>query len=172
MSEREKAVLKAAKELLKAMVGEEAPAIIDILLEYGEMEDNEIAEKLGLRINAVRRTLYRMMELGFVRLESVQEESKVIPTQKWSTSISRIVAALERRKRLTLERLMNKLKELEKEGTVFVCRKCKVKLTLDEAFEENFVCPNCGEMLESVDSSEIAAVLEKIIERVKNVKIA
>jgi len=153
--------------LIRNLVGEVGERIIVLLLESKEaLSDEEIAEKLGLRINDVRKALYDLVKLGFVTYRRVTRRESYWHSYKWYTNEMMIAQAVLRRKREVLKKLMQRL-EFEKENVFYVCPLDGSRYSFDEAFENYFRCPRCGSDLVEIDNRKIIENLERLIEKLR-----
>ncbi len=153
--------------LIRNLVGEVGEKIVVLLLESKEaLSDEEIAEKLGLRINDVRKALYDLVKLGFVTYRRVTKRESYWHTYKWFTDESMIAQAVLRRKRETLKKLEQRL-QYEKESVFYTCPVDGSRYSFDEAFENYFKCPRCNSDLVEVDNRSIVEALEKLIEKLR-----
>ena len=153
--------------LIRNLVGEIGEKIILLLLETKEaLSDEEIAERLGLRINDVRKTLYDLVKLGFVTYRRVTRRESYWHSYKWFTNEMMIAQAILRRKKEALRKLEQRL-QFEKENVFYVCPLDGSRYSFDEAFENYFRCPRCGSDLVEVDNRKIVENLEKLIERLR-----
>ncbi|HDJ51268.1 MAG TPA: transcription factor [Thermoprotei archaeon] len=127
-----------------------------------EMLDNEIIEKTGLNEQEVRRVLYELHNLGLVtyRKSRNPEDSRYI--YFWRVDSARVNQVLLQRKKAVLNKLKERL-EYEESHTFFVCTIDGVRLTFDEAMENDFKCPRCGSELIAEENEEVKERLRKII---------
>ncbi len=153
--------------MLRNLVGEVGEKIVLLLLESKEaLSDEEIAEKLGLRINDVRKALYDLVKLGFVTYRRVTRRESYWHTYKWFTDEMMIAQAVLRRKKEALKRLERRL-EYERENVFYMCPLDGSRYSFDEAFENYFKCPRCGSDLMEVDNRKVVEELEKLVERLR-----
>ncbi|RLF22684.1 MAG: transcription factor [Thermoprotei archaeon] len=153
---------------VKCLFGDIAAKIVEVLMKAeGELSDEEIAKRGGLRINDVRRALYEMHANHVVSYRRVRSENSHWFVYLWRVNTEDIKYLLQKRKRLVLKVLKQRL-EYEKNNIFFKCRSGKCpRLTFDEALEHSFHCPYCGEELEQEDNSRLIEALEKEIERIE-----
>ncbi|MBS7287460.1 MAG: transcription factor E [Candidatus Freyarchaeota archaeon] len=154
------------EELLEVLVeeigGESAYRVVKILLSSDkEITDEEIANKLDMQLNAVRKVLYRLYEERLASYRRTRDTNTGWFIYYWKIRADKVREAVIRRKQEVYLRLSERLK-FEKENMLFHCgnHNCQ-RLTFDEAMETEFKCPNCGEELKYQDNSESVKVLEK-----------
>lgn len=133
-----------------------------MLKDHSEFLDEELASETGISINEVRRALYDLQSLGIVayRRERDEKDGKFI--YYWYADIEHLNQLLLQRKRSVLKRLEERLK-LEEENSFYACPHDEIRLSFDEALENEFRCPRCSASLEFVDNDGIKKRLKEII---------
>ena len=66
----------------------------------------------------------------------------------------------------SFRREIEKSLEYEEENMFFLCRANGHRYKFDEATENNFQCPKCGESLEYQDNSTIIVELKQMMKRI------
>ncbi len=149
--------------LIEALTGKEAREVFKHLLEQGkELTDEEISRNVNMRVNAVRKALYALSELGLISYRRVRDKNTGWYIYYWRVNIENIDSILITRKKEILKKLKERL-EYEKGNTFFVCENEGIRYTFDEAFEHDFRCPRCGGNLIHIDNGEVVKVLEERI---------
>lgn len=164
---RRKEVLVEIGELV---FGEVAKAILELLLDKGEMTDEDIAKAIGISVNDVRRTLHKLFEMQLVRYRRMRDPKVGWYTYFWRVTDERPEIILEQRKK----KVIDKLKELlryETENTFFICNKCNTRYTYSEALSNAFQCEKCGYYLEEYDNSSLINALKELIKYLNSLKI-
>ncbi len=157
-------------KLVQMLFGETHAKVVKVMLEDSnrELRDEEIARRLGVRINDVRRVLYQLHNNQIVSYRKVMDPNTRWYTYFWKLNVNNIYALIRRRKRRVLEILKQRL-EYERANTFFKCtsgKGCPV-VTFDVAMEHYFRCPVCGAPLEQFDNSKIIRFLEKEIAKLE-----
>ncbi|MGQ4833298.1 MAG: transcription factor E [Candidatus Asgardarchaeia archaeon] len=159
--------IKRLKSLAKSLAGDLGEKVIDILLEKRELSDDEISQIIGIRVNDVRRILYRLYEYGILMYRRARDPETNWFIYYWRLNPAGFLDSLRRRH----ERLVKLLKErlnYEENNMFYICKnKCSI-LTFDEAIENSFKCPVCGGPLEFYDNSLIKEILKKKISEIEN----
>lgn len=162
--------LKKLDELSKFIeeyVGDAGKAVFEVLVKRNkELTDSEIVSETGINEQEVRRALYELHSLGIVAYRKKQspEDGKFIYT--WFIDGGRLNQVLLQRKKEVLNKLKARL-NFESNNTFFVCEVDNVRLTFDEAFENDFKCPKCGADLIHEDNKATREFLKKMIERLE-----
>jgi len=149
--------------LVELMLGEKAGKIFEYIYKrLDEVQDEEIARELGLKLNEVRKLLYQLSEQGLVSYRRVRDKSTSWYTYYWRVRKDEIPSLIQFRKKITLSKLKLRLKA-EESTTYYECPVDKTRYSFDEALENEFRCPRCGSQLVYVDNSDIIDVLKKYI---------
>jgi len=153
-------------EVVRRIFGGVHAKVVRVMLESEskEMRDEEIAKKIGMRVNEVRRVLYELHNKQIATYRKVMDPNTRWYTYYWKLNTENIYTLIKRRKRRVIELLRQRL-EYERNNTFFKCTKgerCPI-VTFDVAMEHYFKCPTCGAPLEQFDNSKIIELLEKKI---------
>lgn len=159
MSSSENPVVK----LIELMFDEKAARIFEYIYKrLDEVQDEEIARELGLKLNEVRRILYALSEQGFVSYRRVRDKNTGWYTYYWRVRKDEILSLIQSRKKVVLSKLKLRL-QAEETNTFYECPTDGTRYTFDEALENEFRCPRCGSQLVYADNSNIIRVLKKYI---------
>lgn len=151
--------------------GEEAVAVVKSLKKIGEATDEIIANDLKtekeIRLNSVRKILYKLYDHGLVSCTRVRDEKTGWFIFYWRLQPDQLDAFIRSRKKRALDKLKTRL-NFERDHTFFICRTdLDVRVTFEEAMESSFKCGKCGNQLESSENSDMVSVLESRIERLE-----
>jgi transcription initiation factor TFIIE subunit alpha len=151
--------------------GEEAVAVVKSLKKIGEATDEIIANDLKtekeIRLNSVRKILYKLYDHGLVSCTRVRDEKTGWFIFYWRLQPDQLDAFIRSRKKRALDKLKTRL-DFERDHTFFICRTdLDVRVTFEEAMESSFKCGKCGNQLESSENSDMVSVLESRIERLE-----
>lgn len=152
------------KTLLTAIVEDEDNLPIVEALANGIETDEEIAEKTGIRLNIVRKILYKLYDLGLASYKRSKDPETQWYTYTWKYEEEEVYKKVIKEEEAKLEMLNNAL-ETEENNMFFVCPQQHVRLDFDISSEYDFICPECGEELEFFDN---AAYLEQIKQYIKD----
>lgn len=161
-------LLSILKSIVASFVGASASSIVDLL--YGKKNINEflIAKKLKLTINQARNVLYKLGDegvVGFIRKKDSKKGGWY--TYFWTLNTGRSLIKFR-------ENMQNKLEQAKKQkdgkiGTrFFKCKNCGFEFTEENALSHNYICQECGEVLELKDMKEELAELDKEIGKIEN----
>lgn len=157
-------------ELMKvaSLLGEEdAVRIVKSLAKLKEATDDAIANDSGVRLNIVRKVLYKLYDKTLVSCTRIRDEKTGWFIFYWKLQPEQLDAFVRSRKRRTLDKLRVRL-EYEKSHSFFLCSKCgDVRLPFEDAIESAFRCPKCGGQFVESDNSKIVPELSKIIQKLE-----
>ena len=154
------------KQLLTNLVEDESNLpIIQALLD-GIETDEEIANKTGIKLNIVRKILYRLYDLGIASYKRSKDPETQWFTYSWKFEKDEIINHIIKDSENYLNMLNEEL-EREENNMFFICPQGHVRLDFDESSDYEFLCPACGEELEFQDNTE---TIEQIKEDIKMVE--
>jgi transcription initiation factor TFIIE subunit alpha len=147
--------------------GEDAVKVIKALLKLGEATDDVIAAETGVKLNDVRKILYRLYDHSLISSSRGRDPKQGWFIFYWRLQPDQLEAFIKSRKMRVLEKLKQRL-ENERAHSFFECKRCpQERFTFEEALETAFICSKCGGPLESVDNSGLIAYLEKKVEEIE-----
>jgi len=146
---------------------EDAVKIIDILKEVDETTDEDIANKTGIRLNFVRKILYKLYDHSIVGLRRSRDETTGWFIFHWRLQPDQLEGFVLNQKRRILEKLETRLR-YEKNHDFYYCStpECE-RIPFEEAMELVFKCPTCNKPLMHYDNGEIIEALDKRIEQLR-----
>jgi len=148
--------------------GDEAVKVVEVLQRQKEATDDAIAAETGIRLNTVRKILYKLYDHALVSSTRVRNETTGWYTFYWRLQPDQLDAFIRSRKRRTLEKLKSRL-EHERGHSFYVCEKCsEVRMTFEEAMETAFRCPKCGGPLTGVENTKIVEKLSELIKKLED----
>jgi len=148
--------------------GEEAAKIVEILSKVEEITDEEIVEKTSIKLNNVRKILYRLYDHSIVALRRTRDKDTGWFIFHWRLQPDQIEGFLTNQKKHILTKLESRL-DYEKKHEFYYCNTpgCK-RLTFETAAEYVFRCPKCDKPLAYFDNTRIVEFLSKKIEQIRS----
>lgn len=147
--------------------GEEAVTVVKSLKKLGEGTDELIANDCAIRLNTVRKVLYKLYDHGLVSCTRVRDEKTGWFIFYWRLQPDQLDAFIRSRKKRALDKLKQRL-DFERDHSFFVCKTdSEIRVTFEEAMESSFKCAKCGNQLDSSENAELIVVLESKIERLE-----
>ena len=154
-------------KVAQALGEEEAVKLIEILKNSDEITDDEIANKTGIRLNNVRKILYKLYDHSLVSLRRTRDPKTGWFIFHWKLQPDQLEGFILNQKRRVLEKLNIRL-NYEKNHDFYYCYTpgCK-RVPFEEAVEIVFRCPTCGKSLAHYDNNRIVQMLTGKIEQLR-----
>lgn len=139
--------------------GEEAVKIVEILKGVEETTDEEIAAQTEIRLNDVRKNLYKLYEHSLITLRQTRDKDTGWFIFHWRLQPDQFEGFILNQKRRVLEKLEARL-EYEKNHDFYYCytQGCR-RIPFEEAVELVFRCPTCNKPLEHFENDQIIKAL-------------
>ena len=154
-------------KVAEALGEEEAVKLIDILKDSSETTDDEIANKTGIRLNSVRKILYKLYDHSLVGLRRTRDPQTGWFIFHWRLQPDQLEGFILSQKRRVLEKLVLRM-EYEKNHDFYYCYTpgCR-RIPFEEAVELLFKCPTCGKPLMHYDNDKIIQVVATKVEQLR-----
>lgn len=151
----------------QALGEEDAIKMIEILKSSEETTDDEIANKTTIRLNSVRKILYKLYDRSLVSLRRTRDPKTGWFIFHWRLQPDQLEGFILSRKRQVLEKLDVRL-AYEKNHDFYYCYTagCK-RVPFEEAVELVFKCPTCGKPLMHYENERILIALSKKVEQLR-----
>jgi transcription initiation factor TFIIE subunit alpha len=131
---------------------ENSVLIIKCLLE-GKITDEEISEEIELRLNIVRRILYKLYDAGIASYKRSKDPETQWYTYSWKFDTEKVIDTISEKYKKSSKQVEDSL-AYEEENMFFSCvNGCRYNF--EEAAELNFMCPECESTLEYHDNSSL-----------------
>lgn len=159
--------IEELSRFIEEYVGEVGKTVFEVLARRSkEVSDADIIAETGLGDQEVRRALYELHSLGIVAYKRKQSPEDGRFIYQWFIDAGRLNQVLLQRKREVLSKLKTRL-NYESNNIFFVCDGDGVRLTFDEAYENDFKCPKCGTELRAEDNAVVREYLESVIAKLE-----
>ncbi|MFB6132612.1 MAG: transcription factor E [Halanaeroarchaeum sp.] len=133
----------------------------------GEVTDEELAERLGLELNDVRRALFILYENDLATYRRVRDEDSGWLTYLWTFEYDNIPDNLQEEMVRLLEALEER-REYETMNEFYLCEVCSIRFEFGEAMDLGFECPECGSQLEGMENEAIVEAIDDRIEALRS----
>jgi transcription initiation factor TFIIE subunit alpha len=150
-----------------ALFGEDAVRVVEVLNGVHEITDNEIVDRTQIRLNTVRKMLYRLYDHSLVAIRQSRDKETGWFIFNWRLQPDQLEGFILNQKRRVLEKLETRL-EYEKSHEFYACQtpSCK-RFPFAEAFELLFKCPVCNKPMMHINNDLIVEILTRKIEQIK-----
>ncbi|NWG11561.1 transcription factor [Candidatus Bathyarchaeota archaeon] len=154
-------------KVAEALGEEEAIKLIENLKNLDETTDDEIANKTGIRLNSVRKILYKLYDHSLVSLRRTRDPKTGWFIFHWKLQPDQLEGFILSQKRRVLEKLDIRL-EYEMKHDFYYCYTpgCR-RIPFEEAVELVFKCPTCGKPLMHYENGKMIQALAKKVEQLK-----
>jgi transcription initiation factor TFIIE subunit alpha len=150
-----------------AMGEEEAGKLIEFIKTVDEITDDEIASNTEIRLNIVRRILYKLYDHSLVSLRRTRDPKTGWFIFHWKLQPNQLEGFILSQKRRVLEKLDVRL-EYEKNHDFYCCDTpgCK-RIPFEDAVELVFSCPTCGKPLAHCENGQFVEYLSAKVEQLR-----
>jgi transcription initiation factor TFIIE subunit alpha len=150
-----------------ALFGEEAVRVVEILEKVDETTSFQIADQTEIRLNTVRKTLYRLYDHSLVGLRRSRDKETGWFVFHWRLQPDQLEGFIFNQKRRVLEKLESRLR-YEKNHEFYTCQThgCR-PLPFGQAFEVLFRCPACDKPMSFVANNKIIETITRKISQIK-----
>ncbi len=150
-----------------AMGEEDAVKLIEHLKNVDEITDDEIANKTGIRLNIVRKILYKLYDHSLVSLKRTRDPKTGWFIFHWKLQPNQLEGFILSQKRRVLEKLNVRL-EYEKNHDFYYCNTpgCR-RVPFEDAVELVFHCSTCGRPLVHCENGKIVQRLSDRVEQLR-----
>ena len=153
---REKKLLDfgVAREFLKNIGGDEAITVVALCEKKGRgVKDEELAEKMKLRVTEIRTALNRLHYRGIAYYNKTKNKRTGWYSYTWQIKPKRVVELLLEEQGEKMQRLETK-RDFEQDYAFFSCKSQCNAIPFEIAAEYNFKCPECGRTMGPVDNKK------------------
>ncbi|MGQ4910628.1 MAG: transcription factor E [Candidatus Thorarchaeota archaeon] len=159
------------QELFRLVVeeisGKEGVDVSTVLVNAEETTDEEIATKTDLKLNIVRKILYKLHDNHLASYRRIRDANTGWFLYYWRIDPKKAQALVNRKKRMVLTLLEQKL-EHESTNDLYACvNRDSSPVPFEEAMNLSFRCPNCNGQLEYVDNEKAISFLRKKVEELR-----
>lgn len=149
---------------------EQTHEILKILTDNPIISENSIAEKLEIKINAARKSLYKLHSVGFVEYTKEKDaEKKWWYIYFWELNQKKLLDIYLRHKQKIVKK--NEETIVAERDFAFQTKDGSLKFKYEEALTNNFVSPENGKPLIQIDNITFIQQLETDVQTL-NVQIA
>jgi len=138
---------KEVEDLVANVVGRDSLNVLRLIKNKKNVSEFKIAENMKLNVNQIRNVLYRMNEHNLVTFTRKKDKKKGWYIYYWTFDEKQAKNLYVFLKRKRLDELKILIDNGKKEESFYVCKTDFIKFDLDEALENNFICPECGKVL-------------------------
>jgi len=149
--------------IVRILVGDEAVLIVSMLGGKPEATDEELATKLEIKLNIVRKILYKLYDYHLAVFRRIRDKKTGWFVYFWRLNPDRIGDLVNSKKKLVLQKLKERL-TYEIDHVFYQCNNGCPRFTFEDAMEVSFSCPKCQIPLENISNKTIIEVLKTNVE--------
>ncbi|MFH0876033.1 MAG: hypothetical protein V1859_08910 [archaeon] len=153
---------KMIEEVVIEFVGEEALPIVFYLKDKEKTSEFVIAKSVKKDIHEARALLYKLFENNLAAFIRKKDKIKGWYICYWDFTQDKIFYLYQKLKYIKVRELKQRL-EREKANEFYMCRNACARVDFDKAFEINFKCLECGELLNPLDNKRTMEFLTQRI---------
>ena len=155
------------KTLLINVVEDESNLPIVQALNDGIETDEEIANKTEIKLNIVRKILYKLYDVGLASYKRSKDPETQWFTYTWKFEKDEVINHIKKDSETYLKMLNDDL-ELEENNMFFICPQGHVRIDFNESSDYEFLCPVCGEELKFKDNADTIKQIKEDIKMVES----
>ncbi|HUY00486.1 MAG TPA: transcription factor E [Candidatus Deferrimicrobium sp.] len=151
-------------EIITELIGQDI--VIEIVKELNkriEITDEELASKFQVRLNDIRKILYKLYEINLASFRRLRDKNTGWYIFFWKLEPENIIHLIRNKNKQVLQILQTRL-EYEKNHVFYRCPTNCGAYTFEDAMEIGFKCAKCGSPLYNAPNAETIAVLEEKIQ--------
>lgn len=157
---------KFLKEIVVALAGKSSEGIIDLFDGKKYVNEFIIAKKLNLTINQTRNILYKISDYGLVSFIRKKDKKKGWYTYFWKIEILKSLEFLRENLLKKMEQLHHQISS-RKTKEFYVCERCNIEFNEENALVHNFMCNECGEIMQRKDNTPVLKEYNKELDKMR-----
>ena len=159
------------EEVITLIVGKTGKDLVDLLSGSKNVNEFLIAKKLDITINQTRNLLYKLSDYGLVSSTRKKDKRKGWYTYFWTIDNIKALNVLKAIKTKEIQSLHQLLKSREMKN-FYVCPTDNIEIGEETAMHHNFLCLECGRLLEPVPKEKkIKEITTKIAQIKKELNV-
>lgn len=161
---------KLIYDVVSDFLGEEAAEVIIFLKGKEKTSEFEVAKFLKRDVQYARTLLYKLYENNLAVFEKRKDRQKGWYVTYWDFYPDNIPFLYKKLKKEKIEKLTERLKK-EEENDFYMCKNACVRMDFDKAFDFNFKCPECGQLMNPIENKRTIEFIKEKIEEIMGEKI-
>jgi len=153
-------------KLIEPIIGKENKELIDLLKDKRDVNEFKLAQKIGLTINQARNLLYKLYSHNIVSFTRKKDKRKGWYIYFWTLNKQKVLELLRTQAFKELENLNAQLKNRENKR-FYACNECMIETSEENALHHNYICNECGQLLNLKENKTHLEEIHKEIDRIK-----
>lgn len=146
---------------------EDAVEIILTLKDAGEITDDQIANETGIRLNFVRKILYKLYDHSIVSLRRSRDQETGWFIFHWKLQPDQVEGFILGQKRNVLGKLNTRLSYENNHDFYYCGTPGCIRTPFEEAVETLFKCPTCDKPMNHFDNGGFVEVLSEKVTQLR-----
>ena len=147
-------------DVVLSIVGKPGEGLVELIDSKKHVNEFIIAKKLDFTINQTRNLLYKISDQGLVSSIRKKDKKKGWYTYFWKIEVLKSLKFLEEILLKNIHNLDHQLKSRQ-EKQFYVCERCSIEITEENALLRDFICDECGEVYTLKDNTNVVKDLER-----------
>ena len=157
---------KAIEEMIMEIAGKDAAPIYKLLRNKKNVNEFDIANKLKLTINQIRNIIYKFEQYNLVSSHRKKDRKKGWYIYFFTFNNKQAEETVITIKKRKIEILKKQL-DRESMHDFYMCTNKCVRLTIENAMEQNFMCNECNSLLVPEDKEKNVSRVNKQIKEIE-----
>jgi len=158
--------IELLKELVRSIVGKGTEVIVDIITPGKSVNEFKIADRLKLTINQTRNILYKLYNQNIVSFTRKKDEKKGWYIYFWTLDMQKSLERLIAFKKKELYDLEHQVSSKANKH-FYICASDNIEFNEETAINHDFICPECGQLLQLATFDKKIAELNVHILKIK-----
>lgn len=155
-------------DTIREVIGEDSVAVIKYLRDKKNISDFKIAEDVDRDIHEIRNILYRLYNHNLVSYYRKKDRQKGWYISYWTFNRQKVHDVLKSLYFSKLDKFQQRLKAEEANvGNFYLCPNACIRVGFEKAFDLEYRCPECGNILSHQDNSKTINFLKEQIKRLQ-----
>jgi transcription factor E len=152
------------KKAVVIVVGKPAEEIAVLIHSKRPVNEFNVAKKMDITINQTRNILYKLSDQGLVSSIRKKDKKKGWYTYFWKIEIMKTLIFLRKVLVKRIGQFQERIHSRESKQ-FFLCERCSIEFTEENALLRNFTCPECGGVFSVKDNTKVIRELNRHLER-------
>lgn len=157
----------AREDLVTEIIGEDVIPLTRLLKDKKNVSEFKLAETMNITVNQTRNMLYRLYNHNLVSFTRKKDKKKGWYIYYWTLEMDSVKDALVAFKKRKLAEFKSRL-DKETEGSYFVCPSGCTRIGMEIAMESNFLCGECGQVMQEQNNSRTIDNLKQRIAEIED----
>lgn len=157
---------KIISDIVTELLGEDALNITLYVKKGTKVSEFDVAKAMKIDLHQARAILYKLYENNILTFERRKDRQKGWYVTYWDFypyNIEHMYIKLLKNK---IEKLKDRLYN-EKNSDYYMCKNACIRMDFEKAFNKNFKCPECGELMNPMDNKRTIEFLQEKINELK-----